>query len=242
MPEEPTSSHSNDMPSEIPNEEQPVAARHGEIIDLPTRFDRFEPVIEFLVALLLAVATLATAWSGYQAARWGGVMSTNFSQAGALRTESVRLSTQAGQLIQLDVALFTNFVNAYAVDNEPLMEYYEELFRDEFKVAYDVWLALDPVNNPEAPDTPFEMPEYQVTTSVEAEELEQEASELFNAGTAANQTGDDYILNTVILASVLFLAGIYSRYKSFSIRLVIIILATILLIYGLVNIGSYPIE
>ena len=78
-------------------------------IDLPTRFDRWEPLAEVLATIVLAFATLATAWSGYQAARWGGVQSTSYSQAGALRTESTRASTQAGQLAQIDIASY-NFV------------------------------------------------------------------------------------------------------------------------------------
>ena len=72
-------------------------------IDLPSRFDRWEPVAEVVATIVLAIATLATAWSGYQAARWGGVQSTSYSQAAALRTESVRTSNQAGQLAQIDI-------------------------------------------------------------------------------------------------------------------------------------------
>ena len=33
-------------------------------IDLPTRFDRWEPLAEVIVTVVLAFATLATAWSG----------------------------------------------------------------------------------------------------------------------------------------------------------------------------------
>ena len=62
-------------------------------IDLPSRWDRWEPLAEVIATVILALATLATAWSGYQSARWGGEQSTKFSQAGALRTESTRAST-----------------------------------------------------------------------------------------------------------------------------------------------------
>jgi hypothetical protein len=39
--------------------------------------------IEFWSALLLAAATVATAYSAYQATRWGGVQATAFTEAGA---------------------------------------------------------------------------------------------------------------------------------------------------------------
>ena len=211
-------------------------------IDLPSRWDRWEPLAEVIATLILALATLATAWSGYQSARWGGEQSTKFSQAGALRTESVRASTTAGQISQVDIGLFTNWVNAFAVDNQLLADFYVDRFRPEFAVAFEAWLATDPRNNPEAPKSPFSMPEYTVSQAQEADRLEQESSKTFAEGGAANQTSDNYILNTVILASVLFLAGVQTRIKSVPARMIIVILALLILADGLVNIVSYPIN
>lgn len=211
-------------------------------IDLPTKYDRLEPFVEFLATILLAVTTLAVAWSGYQSARWGGVQSTKFSQAGALRTESVRASNTAGQLTQIDIGLFTNWINAYANDNQVLVEFYEERFREEFKPAFEAWLTTDPKDNPEAPPSPFVMPEYSVSFAEEAARLEQEAAKTFEEGSEANQTSDDYILNTVLLASVLFLSGIYSRFKAIRGRLVLILFALLILVIGLINIAIYPVN
>jgi hypothetical protein len=226
---------------ETPQAGEEALATAQPFIDLPSRWDRWEPLAEIIATVLLALATLATAWSGYQSARWGGVQSTNYSQAGALRTESVRASNQAGQIAQVDIGLFTNWVNAFAQDNQELADFYEQRFRPEFKVAFEAWLATDPKNNPEAPKSPFSMPEYTVSQAQEAEHLEQEAAKTFEEGAAANQTSDDYILNTVILASVLFLAGVQSRISTVPARMIIVILGLLILAYGLVNIASYPI-
>jgi hypothetical protein len=226
------------------NVQASVEAQHQaqSFIDLPSRWDRWEPLAEVIATIILAIATLATAWSGYQAARWGGEQSTKFSQAGALRTESTRASTKAGQVAQVDIGLFTNWVNAFAVDNLELADFYEDRFRPEFALAFEAWLASDPRNNPEAPKTPFSMPEYSVSFAEEADRLEQEASKTFAEGSEANQISDDYILNTVILASVLFLAGMQSRMKSVPMRMLIVILGLFILAFGLVNIASYPIQ
>ena len=124
-----------------------------------TRGELVDRWIEMLLAVMLGAVTLATAWSGYQAARWGGTQSILFSQAGALRTESMRASTQGGQQTQIDVAIFSNWINAYADENEALVTFYQERFRDEFKPALEAWLATDPANNPDAPSSPFRMPE-----------------------------------------------------------------------------------
>ncbi len=211
-------------------------------IDLPTRFDRWEPLAEVIVTVVLAFATLATAWSGYQAARWGGEQSNSYSQAGALRTESTRASTKAGQQAQVDIGLFTNWINAFAAEDQELAVFYQDRFRDEFKPAFEAWLATDPVNNPDAPATPFSMPEYQLSLAAEADRLEMEAEATFAEGTEANQTSDKYILNTVFLASVLFLGGIATRFKAMSARWVIIVFSLVILTYGLINLLTYPIQ
>ena len=210
-------------------------------IDLPSRWDRWEPLAEVIATVILAFATLATAWSGYQSARWGGAQSLKYSQAGALRTESTRASTKAGQIVQIDIGLFTNWINAFAVDNQELADFYEDRFRPEFTVAFETWLTTDPRNNPDAPKSPFSMPEYTVSLSQEADRLEQEASKTFEEGSVANQNSDNYILNTVVLASVLFLAGMQSRMKSVPARMLIVILGIFILAYGLFNIATYPI-
>ena len=211
-------------------------------IDLPTRFDRWEPLAEVIVTVVLAFATLATAWSGYQAARWGGEQSTSYSQAGALRTESTRASTEAGQLVQIDIGMFANWINAFAAEDQQLAEFYEDRFRDEFKPAFEAWLVTDPVNNPDAPATPFSMPEYQLNKAAEAERLEKEAEATFAQGEEANHIGDNYILNTVFLASVLFLGGIATRFKAMSARWVIILFSLGILTFGLINLLTYPIQ
>jgi len=228
--------------NKITEEQNPQPEGMTPYIDLPTRFDRWEPLAEVIATLVLALATVATAWSGYQAARWGGEQSSSYSQAGALRTESVRASNQAGQLIQIDIGLFTNWVNAFAAGDQQLTGFYENRFRDEFKPAFEAWIATEPVANPDAPSTPFEMPEYRVSAAEESSILEEQAAESFAKGEAANQIGDNYILNTVFLASVLFLGGIASRFKAMSARWVIILFSLGVLAFGLYNILTYPIQ
>jgi hypothetical protein len=227
---------------ETSTKQEETTAATTPYIDLPTRWDRWEPVAEVIATIVLALATIATAWSGYQAARWGGVQSTSYSQAGALRTESTRSSTQAGQIGQVDIGLFANWINAFATDNQELATFYQERFRDDFNIAFEAWLATNPRNTPEAPDTPFSMPEYRISQAEDAARLETEAEEMFAAGSEANQTSDDYILNTVILASVLFLGGLVSRFKAMAARWVIIVFSLAILAYGLYNILTYPIQ
>ena len=212
------------------------------MIDLPHRWDRFEPLAEILAILILATATLATAWSGYQSARWSGVQAANYSRASAARVESSRASSIAGQQMQVDIGLFTNWINAYAEDNQELADFYRARFRDEFTPAFEAWLLTDPKNNPEAPKSPFSMPEYSLAKNEEADALEIKAGEYFEAAESSNEIADRYVLDTVILASVLFLAGMASQVKSFRVKSGVVMFALLILAWGIYSIIILPIE
>jgi hypothetical protein len=212
------------------------------MIDLPSRFDRFEPLAEILATIILAFATLATAWSGYQSALWDGDQAAYYTQASALRLESARASDDAGRLTQIDIGLFTNWINAYAENNQPLADFYKERFRPEFMPAFEAWVATDPAENPDAPPSPFAMSEYVVAKEEEGLRLQQEAEAAFHTGEEANDISDRYVLNTVILASVLFLAGLASQVKAFSMRLVVVTLALLILAFGLYSVLILPVN
>ena len=205
-----------------------------------SREQKIDRWLDILSAIILSVVAIATAWNGYQAARWSSLAGMRYSQASARRVESTRSSTTAGQLVIIDATLFTNWINAYAVGDEPLLQFYQKRFRAEFVPAFDAWLATDPKNNPQAPPSPFAMPEYKLASSEEANQLEEEASNFFEEGKQAIAHSTDYVLNTVFLASVLFFIGISSRFKWIPLRATILILALAMLIYGMYNLATYP--
>ena len=203
---------------------------------------RIEPVLEIFVAVLLAVAAICTAWSGYQARLWSGTQSIYMGQAGARRTESVRSTTKADQLILLDMLMFNEWIKAYAGEQADLQRFYERRFRSELRPAFEAWLATDPANNPDAPTGPFVMPEYQVSKAEEAIALEEEASSLFGQARAANEISENYILITVFMALVLVFSGFAPRFKWLPVRVAVVVIAVLFLILGLINIAGLPIR
>ena len=86
------------------------------------------------------------------------------------------------------------------------------------------------------------MPEYDSADARRSEELEIQAAALFEAGQRANQTSDQYVLNTVFLASALFLAGIAGRFGWRVARIAILVTSAIALGVGILNIVRLPIE
>jgi hypothetical protein len=57
-----------------------------------------ERTLELLATVLLSLATLGIAWSGYQAARWSGIQSRHYAEANTARTLArVRAMTTSGK-------------------------------------------------------------------------------------------------------------------------------------------------
>lgn len=179
--------------------------------------------IEIATIVLLSITAMVTAFSAYEAARLGTSMSVKLGQANTRRVLASRADTIAGQQTTIDVNLFTNWLNAYAIGNENLVKFYEERFRVEFTPAFQAWLATDPKNNPNAPKSPFSMPEYQLSKLLEAEKLDEEAAQLNDEAMAANDKRDGYALTTVLLASVLFFVGISQRVKWFPLQIAMVL-------------------
>ena len=154
---------------------RPVAApvrRGREAGGLVTAAGAHRDRVEVVATVLLAVATVATAWSGYQSTRWNGEQAKAGGRANALRIESAKAAGLANTQTGVDVATFTQWVNAYALRQTELADFYFERFRAEFKPAVDAWIATKPLKNPGAPPTPFAMPEYRLQARAEAGRLE----------------------------------------------------------------------
>jgi hypothetical protein len=103
----------------------------------------------------------------------------------AARVESTRASDLANAQAQIDVATFIQWADAYASGNPLLRDFYYERFRPEFKPAVLAWIATRPLQNPNAPLTPFAMPQYRLAAREQATALNKAADE---ASTQARTT------------------------------------------------------
>ena len=169
--------------------------------------------LELFATVLLAVAAVATAWSTYQSAQWRGEQALDASKATAARIQSSEASTRAGQLTQIDIATFIQWIDASAADRRPLARFYRERFRDEFRPAFAAWIATRPFTN-RAAASPFAMPQYRVAEAVQSTNLNTAAGRYADDAGEANQRADDYMLAVVLFASSLFFAGISTKLRS----------------------------
>jgi hypothetical protein len=195
---------------------------------------------ELAATVLLALATLGIAWSGYQAARWTGLQAQHYAQSNAARSTATRVSTTAGQNRIQDLLNFNRWLEVTTEGNTTLANLYQRRFRPEFVPAFDAWLAQNPLQNPNAIASPLYMPQYHPAAFAQATKLTSEADQAYNDGRDATKHTDDYVLTTVFFAAVLFFAGISLRFTWDAMRLVVLGLGGLFLTYGLVRIATLP--
>ena len=198
--------------------------------------------VEIVATVLLALATVATAWSGYEASRWNGEQAKAFSRGNAARIESTRASALADAQTQIDVATFTAWVDAYAQKQTQLADFYLKRFRAEFKPAVDAWIATRPLKNADAPLTPFAMPQYHLAARDKAEELELEA-ETWAAKARTNvQRSTNYVLGVVLFAAALFFAGMSAKLRTQRLRRVLLLFGLVVFFGTVAWIATFPVS
>src|SRR5437660_3446035 len=109
--------------------------------DSPRGSERF---LELIAAILLSLATVGIAWSGYQAARWSGLQSRRYAQASTARSQANRASTAASQNRLQDLLNFNRWLEVSTEGNQELTTLYQNRFRAEFRPAFEAWRAQDP--------------------------------------------------------------------------------------------------
>ena len=205
----------------------------------PGRLDRR---LELAATVLLAMAAVATAWAAYQSARWHGEQAKSQSASIAARVESTRTANVANRQVQIDVALFTQWVDAYARDETELAAFYRKRFRDEFRPAFNTWVATKPRTNPAAPLSPVAMPQYKLAATAQADRLEAQAGQASERVGRFIQRADDYSLTVVLFAASLFFAGISTRLGSPTTKTVVLGLGYTLFLGSSIWIATFPVS
>jgi hypothetical protein len=206
------------------------------------RQGRFDRRFELAATVLLAMAAVATAWAAYQSARWHGEQAKAQSASIAARVESTRTANVANRQAQIDVALFTQWVDAYARDEIELAGFYRKRFRTEFQPAFKAWVATRPRTNRSAPLSPFAMPQYDLAATAQADRLEGQAGAFSEDVGRFIQRADDYSLTVVLFAASLFFAGISTRLRSPTARIVVLGLGYALFLGSLIWIATFPVS
>jgi hypothetical protein len=202
---------------------------------------RHSRIVQICEALLLALVTITAAWAGYSAARWNTASRVELARSATLRNLATRASLNAITLRNFDASTFNAWYIAFTLGNRQKELVAERRFRPQFLVAFNAWMATDPLHNPHAPPGPTYMPQYKLAAQHRVVVLDGEAGAAFATGNHAGTVGDDYVRITVFLAAVLFLVGIGSSFKLYGIRYALIVFGTTLLIVSIILLARQPV-
>jgi hypothetical protein len=207
-----------------------------------TRAVRTAAVVEIGATVLLALAAVVTAWCSYQATRWNGEQARSAAAASAARFQAVRASDLANTQTEVDVATFSQWVDAYAQDQQELADFYRARFRPEFAPAVEAWIAERPLVNEDAPLTPFRMPQYRLAAREEAKRLDAQAEVLAADVRQDIQRGSNYVLGVVLCAVALFFAGISTKLTAPALRLTTLLIGCTVFLGAAIWVSTFPVS
>lgn len=197
--------------------------------------------IEITCAVVLSLATVGSAWCAYQSALWSGVQTFRLAESNRLGREASQNSVAALQFRGGDAQMLFAYLEAKSRGDEKLAGVIQDRFRPDAKQALDAWLKTDPFNNPNSPKNPFLMAEYAQPEREAAKRLEEESARKMEAAQKANESGDRYVLLTVLFATVLFAGGIGSTVQSRRVRWVLFIISVVLFAATVIALATMPI-
>jgi len=228
-----------ELPRTTPSCAHAAVVTHTESSSEPSRSARR---LEIATAVLLALATVATAWSAYQSRQWTGEQSQGYSHATAKRIAVNRFSGLANRQVQIDIATLIQWVDARAEHRDDLAAFYRARFRDEFKPAFAAWLATKPLTNPNAPATPFALPAYRLAASDEADNLDVSAAADSDRAKAANERSNNYMLAVVLFASSVFFAGMSAKLRTRNARITLLAIGCVLFFGTVAWLATLPVQ
>jgi hypothetical protein len=212
-------------------------AAHDSAASEHAKRDRWVSITE---AVMLSLVALVAAWSGYSAAKWGTESSLSLAKASSTRNKANLAATQALQIRTLDSVSFNAVLTAYEAHDAKAFRVAVKRLRPGYQPAFNAWLATHPLTNPNAPPGPSYMPQYVVPQDAQAKALNAQADTLFTEGQNAAGTADKYVRLTVLLAAVLFLVGIGSRFPLPAARYGLNVVAAVLLIVSFIQLLGLP--
>jgi len=197
-------------------------------------------LIEIVTVVLLAVATVGSAWSAYQVSSWNGVETDEARASAVLRIESTREFGLATQKASYDAATVAQYAAAVANENTDLQDFLRStLVRPGFLPMLESWETQ--LLAGQTPTNLLADEEYLGELFAASDALDIEAGEATARAEVAGANGDDYIQLTLFFASALFFAGITASFSNRFSKIVLLMGSAVILGAAGVLLGGYPV-
>lgn len=195
--------------------------------------------LELLVAIILSLATLASTWCGYQARQWGGVQATNQVTADTAERQAAENTILAMQMRTQDGLVLLEYWRALRQGDSKTCEILKFHMRPQLQRAIDASVAAGLLTNPDLPG-PLQRPEYALEEEQEAKSQREKAGQLRAASVAGGHRAGQYVLLTLMFASVLFFGGIAGTFTERRIRSGLAVVALVLFVFTVYRLAGLP--
>ena len=206
----------------------------------PDRVSNFEIVI----AVVLALAALASTWCGYQASRWDRAETHHRDEADVAERgagEQTIIAEQVRTFEGMQVLEYWSFLREKdSASAAALRARMRPALRDAIEGAIEDGVLEDP-----SVPGPLQREDYLIDAAAESERLRDEAAHANELARAAGDASSNYVLLALLFGMVLFFGGITGTFSARRIRLALgavaiaLFLATFAMLAGLpVFLGS----
>jgi hypothetical protein len=203
-------------------------------------WERRQRVLETTTTAILSIAAIGTAWAAFQTSQWASRESDAVSASGAARSKAIEATSHAARTEQLDTTIWLQWLSAFRAGDNGQARFLRDRFRPGLLRAQKIWVAKAVV----APDgklvsapsgTPFTEPQYVIPDAGRATALSNEADRQLSASQHASSMSTKYVVVALVLALVLFFAGMATKFRSPKIQTGLVALALLFGVFGLVR-------
>lgn len=194
---------------------------------------------ELLAVVVMSMTAVLTAWTGFQSTKWSGVMSISFSQAAGRRAEATLVSDLRGTQLAEELEVVTGWLDASAAGDDELASVYRDLFGSDLEAIVAEWEAM-PVDD--RPSSPLAMDAYGEGMFAPVSDLLEAADDRFQYALTANQRSDNYVVTTVLSATVLFFAALSTKLRSHRLQVAMLGLSVLGFVAVAAVVASFPVK
>ncbi len=197
-------------------------------------------VMEVVAVVLLGVATIGSAWCGYQASRWNGREGELARDAAIVQTEAARLFGLATQTVSYDSNIIAQYAAAASAKDEPLKAFYRQtLVRPALLPVLDQWERQ--VRAGETPTNLLQDKAYIDAQMRPYQDALAKGEAITVESGVAGDNADAYVLTTLLLASALFFAGLTTSFRVRFARLLLLAASSLTIAYAAARLIDLPI-
>lgn len=204
--------------------------------------------VETVVAVLLGVTTLLSAWASWIGSLHSGIQSINFTKSNNMASQGTSEYNIGMQLYLADYMAWNTMKDysyeleaAQAANDQAQVDIITKKIENFKKQAVSEVLAegIKWMEENKA-DNPFNMPGMNEKYFQTAQGNVDESRELLEEGMRDNTKGDSYNLVTVIFSLTLFLLGIVGTFKDMPNRIAVMIIAFAFLVFATIYMCTIP--